>query len=809
MWIKTTVAGATFLYQGDGGWGSGNTTFYLNNGATTGAKAGGVRWGGGWEEGSTTLNDGQWHFVALVANAGTKSLYVDGHADTVAANQWGATVGTGGQMWIGGSADTGDGDNTMTNGLIDEVYVFARALPLADIQLLTNNLISPNRQVLPPTTAVTLAATGATLDTGGFNQSIGALSGANGSGVLLAASTNANTLTVLNSSRTVFAGVISANGSLVKNGAGQLTLAAANTYGGATTVNAGTLGFGLSNNSNFAAGLQPQLWFSFDQVGGGVVTNQGTGGAALNGTIVGSNVSVVSGGRYGNALKVGSGSFSTSYVEVPNAVTLFNGATPGSAWTVALWVKTRTSGGAFLYQGAGSWAGGNTSFFLTSATQATSGAFSGGHVGGVRWGGGWMGGNLNVNDGNWHFIAITDNGGNKTIYVDGNTDTNYDSAQIWNLAATGNQLWIGGSADTGDGNAALNGLIDEVYVFGRAISKSEVQTIMNNQTLTNANNSGLLPATTSVSVAAGATLDLSGLSQVIASLANVGGAGGFVTNSAAARVALVLSNNNATATFNGVIGDAPAGPISLVKLGGYAQSLNGANNYSGPTTVGGGTLIVNGILGTNVVTVTNATLGGNGLIAGPVNVATNGTLTAGFNAVGRLTISNSLVLSGTTYLKVDAHLLTNDTITGVATVACGGKLSVTNLEGTLVAGDSFVLFSAANYTGAFAVANLPALSGGLYWNNQLAVNRTLSVVTNPPGAASVTLACQPNGTNLALNWPSAEIGWQLLVQTSNLVNGLSLNTNDWMLVPNSPGTNQISVPVDPAKPVEFYRLVAP
>jgi len=95
------------------------------------------------------------------------------------------------------------------------------------------------------------------------------------------------------------------------------------------------------------------------------------------------------------------------------------------------------------------------------------------------------------------------------------------------------------------------------------------------------------------------------------------------------------------------------------------------------------------------------------------------------------------------------------------------------------------------------------LSGGLYWNNQLAVNGTLSVVTNPPGAASVTLACQPNGTNLALNWPSAEIGWQLLVQTSNLVNGLSLNTNDWMLVPNSPGTNQISVPVDPAKRWNF------
>ena len=304
-------------------------------------------------------------------------------------------------------------------------------------------------------------------------------------------------------------------------------------------------------------------------------------------------------------------------------------------------------------------------------------------------------------------------------------------------------------------------------------------------------------------------MDLSGLSQTVASLANVGATGGLVTNSAAANVALVLSNNNATATFNGVIGDAPTGPIGLVKLGGYTQSLNGANNYSGSTTVGGGTLFVIGTLGTNVVTVTNAALGGNGLIAGPVNVATNGTLTAGSNAVGVLTISNSLVLSGKTYLKVDANLLTNDLVTGMSEVAYGGTLSVTNLEGTLVAGDFFVLFSAANYTGTFMVTNLPALSSGLYWNNQLGVNGTLSVVTNPPGPASVKLAIQPNGTHLALSWPSADIGWQLLVQTNNLVNGLSLNTNDWMLVPNSTGTNQISVPVDSSKPVEFYRLVGP
>ena len=73
-WVKTTTAGAVILYQGDGSWSSaGQTTFYLNTGsaASGGTHAGAVRWGGGWLTGSAGLNDGQWHFVALVDDAGT------------------------------------------------------------------------------------------------------------------------------------------------------------------------------------------------------------------------------------------------------------------------------------------------------------------------------------------------------------------------------------------------------------------------------------------------------------------------------------------------------------------------------------------------------------------------------------------------------------------------------------------------------------------------------------------------------------------------------------------------------------------
>ena len=85
------------------------------------------------------------------------------------------------------------------------------------------------------------------------------------------------------------------SGGLTKNGGGTLNLSAANTYTGATAVNAGTLRL-----------ADPVLHFSFDNVSGSTVINDGAGGAALNGTIVG-NVSIVSGGRFGNALQIGAG----------------------------------------------------------------------------------------------------------------------------------------------------------------------------------------------------------------------------------------------------------------------------------------------------------------------------------------------------------------------------------------------------------------------------------------------------------------------------------------------------------------------
>lgn len=96
---------------------------------------------------------------------------------------------------------------------------------------------------LPSGTAVNITASGALYVQGRSSQTVGSLAGVAGSivsnnGVLTVGSINTNT---------AFAGVISGPGSLVKTGAGTLTLSGSNTYTGVTTVAVGTLEMTASN----------------------------------------------------------------------------------------------------------------------------------------------------------------------------------------------------------------------------------------------------------------------------------------------------------------------------------------------------------------------------------------------------------------------------------------------------------------------------------------------------------------------------------------------------------------------------------
>lgn len=137
FWVKTTTPGATILYQGDGGWNDGATTFYLNRGNADpgGNRAGAVRYGGGWFTGTATIDDGTWHHVALVDSGGTQMIYIDGNIDLVGGMMAHSLSGNANQLWIGGSPDPTDNAVRMV-GLIDEVWMFNRSLSQQEVQSL-------------------------------------------------------------------------------------------------------------------------------------------------------------------------------------------------------------------------------------------------------------------------------------------------------------------------------------------------------------------------------------------------------------------------------------------------------------------------------------------------------------------------------------------------------------------------------------------------------------------------------------------------------------------------------------------------
>jgi autotransporter-associated beta strand protein len=242
------------------------------------------------------------------------------------------------------------------------------------------------------------------------------------------------------------------------------------------------------------------------------------------------------------------------------------------------------------------------------------------------------------------------------------------------------------------------------------------------------------------SVTNNGTLDLNTFSDTINGLSGAG----FVDTVAGGAPTLTVGAGNAGSAFSGVIKNT-AGTLSLAKTGSGAFVLSGSNTYTGPTTIANGTLLVTGSIGTNSLFVnTNATLGGTGKIAGPVQVQPGGNFApgAGVGAAGAvLTLGSNLMLDSGSLTTMKVHTGNkNDQAVSSGAVTYGGALVLTTNAGDppLAAGDTFILFAAASYTGNFASLNLPTLGSGLIWSNSLSSHGTLAVVAGTISPAVVT-----------------------------------------------------------------------
>jgi len=196
------------------------------------------------------------------------------------------------------------------------------------------------------------------------------------------------------------------------------------------------------------------------------------------------------------------------------------------------------------------------------------------------------------------------------------------------------------------------------------------------------------------------------------------------------------------------------------------------------------------------------------LVRGPVAIQAGGTLSPGasFGTTSTLTISNSLALGGTTFMALNKSLGTNDQVRGLTSVAYGGTLSLTNCSGALTTNDTFKLFAATSYGGAFASLTPAIPAPGFAWNtNTLAADGTLRILQTV-STAPMTLTNFVSGGLLTLSWPADHTGWRLQTQTNPAASGLGTN---WVDVTGATATNLMNFTLDPANSTVFFRMVFP
>ncbi len=117
---------------------------------------------------------------------------------------------------------------------------------------------------------------------------------------------------------------------------------------------------------------------------------------------------------------------------------------------------------------------------------------------------------------------------------------------------------------------------------------------------------------------------------------------------------------------------------------------------------------------------------------------------------------------------------------------------------------------ATNLTLTFTNTGLS--NGTLYYFAVSALNgagestNSAPVSERPTSSVSVAMNAVNAGGQLQISWPADQTGWQLQSQTNNLTSGLGTN---WVNVPASMQTNQMTVPLNSANGSVFFRLVKP
>lgn len=507
------------------------------------------------------------------------------------------------------------------------------------------------------------------------------------SGIFVGDVTNNGALAFNRSNLLTFANVISGSGSVSQVGTGETVLTGANTYTGGTTISAGSLRITSDGNlGDVAGGLTftgGTLATGADIASARTVALNGTGTLATDAGTTFTLSGVVSGN--GGLTKMGGGTL------VLTGTNTYAGGTSidGGEVRIASDANLGASAGALSFAGGTlhttadiamnrAVALGGTGTFLTDAgtTLAEGGAITGS-------------GAL-VKAGNGSLVLA----GNDT-YGGGTT-----------IAAGTLQVGNGGTSGSIVGNVRDNGAI--------AFDRSDTVTfagVVSGAGMLAQNGNGTTVLTGANTYAGGTTIS-GGTLQL-----GDGGTGGSIVGNVANGGKLVFDRSDVV-DFSGTI----SGGGSVVQAGTGNTVFNGAQTYTGATSVEAGRLSVNGSITSAVTVHVAGTLGGAGTIFG--DVTNIGTVAPG-NSIGKLTVAGDYAGQGGT-LAIEAALgddssatdrlvVTGDTsgITNVKVTNVGGSgaLTVQGIQIVDVQGASNGSF---NLVGDYLYQGQPAVVSGAY-----------------------------------------------------------------------------------------------
>ena len=204
---------------------------------------------------------------------------------------------------------------------------------------------------------------------------------------------------------------------------------------------------------------------------------------------------------------------------------------------------------------------------------------------------------------------------------------------------------------------------------------------------------GTIDPATEFDLGEGGTLDITGKDQTIGGLEGDEGANVVIGDS---QLTVDQAGNTA---FGGNI----SGNGSLVKEGGGTLNLTGNSSYTGPTSVNGGTLAVNGSIASPVTVNSGGTLGGNGSV-GTTTVGSGGTIAPG-NSIGQLTVNGDLAFAAGAIYEVEVNAAgAADRLdaTGAVTIASTASVAVLAEDGNYNPRTDYVILTGgAGITGTF------------------------------------------------------------------------------------------------------------